>query len=88
MESIIAKTKVQIFGTKNSWSLTPQPGMSASGKLNNISLEIQGDAKNGYHLVMSPEGFFTADYWYESKDDAIQNALELFGVAANEWEKT
>jgi hypothetical protein len=48
-------------------------------------LEIVGDNKNGYNLVMSPAGFFTADHWYESKDDALAAASELFGLARESW---
>jgi len=50
-----------------------------------VELEIQGDEENGYHLVMSPAGFFTADEWYKSKEDALAAALELFGIPAGKW---
>ena len=50
-----------------------------------MTLEIQGDAKNGYHLVMSPEGCFTADTWHESVEDAKATAEEAFGVPPHEW---
>lgn len=85
MKSINAKTKVRIWGTKNAWSLAPKSEMDNSGILCEVSLEIQGDQRNGYHLVMSPTGFFTADYWYETKNDALENAEELFGVDPNSW---
>ena len=85
MKSFFCKTKVQIWGTKNSWSLSPMTGKSGPGKLCNILLEIQGTAKNGYHLVMSPDGYFSADNWYVNIEDAIENAKELFGIKKKDW---
>lgn len=54
----------------------------------NIRLEIEGDAINGYHLVKSPEGFFTADNWYQTLDEALASALAVFGVAARDWKES
>lgn len=54
----------------------------------NIRLEIEGDAINGYHLVKSPEGFFTADNWYQTFDEALASALAVFGVAARDWKES
>lgn len=88
MKSIFAQTKTEIYGTKNSWSLSPHQGYSIDSTLCNIDLEIQGDDKNGYHLVMSPEGFFTADHWYQTLEEALNNANELFNVDKNEWKKS
>jgi hypothetical protein len=34
---------------------------------------------------MSPEGFFSADYWYKTKEEAIESAEELFNVTRSEW---
>lgn len=83
--TLIAQTRARIFGTANSWSLTPQPRDSSEGRDCAVELEIHGDAKNGYHLVMAPEGFFTADSWHQSLDEAIASAHELFDVTAREW---
>jgi hypothetical protein len=82
---LIASTRARIFGTASSWSLTPQPGYSSEGRDCSVELEIQGDPKNGYHLVMAPEGFFTADSWHQSLDEALASAHELFDVIASEW---
>ena len=60
-------------------------GLSGGSTESLIELEIQGDEINGYNLVMSPEGFFTADYWYETKEEAMESAEELFGVTRLEW---
>lgn len=85
MKSINAKTKVRIWGTKNAWSLDPNSEADSPGTLCDVSLEIQGDQRNGYHLVMSPSGFFTGDHWYETKKDALDDAKELFGVDQSDW---
>ena len=85
MKSINAKTKVSVWGTKNAWSLAPTSETGSLGTLCDVSVEIQGDQRNGYHLVMSPSGFFTADHWYETKTDALDAAKELFGVDHNDW---
>jgi hypothetical protein len=34
---------------------------------------------------MAPEGFFTADSWHHSLDEAFASAHELFDVIASEW---
>lgn len=34
---------------------------------------------------MRPSGFFTADHWYETQKDALENAKELIGVELNDW---
>ncbi|MCU7797068.1 MAG: hypothetical protein KZQ75_08060 [Candidatus Thiodiazotropha sp. (ex Myrtea spinifera)] len=86
MEKLFAKTVKTICGTSNSWCIESD-NKSLPRTSCEIELEIQGSRRNGYHLVMSPEGFFTADYWYQTKDEAIDSALELFGVSEIQWEK-
>ena len=85
MLSIFAITKARIWGTTNAWSLTQFAGSDQLNCECIVELEIQGDDRNGYNLVMSPTGFFTADSWHQTKDDALLSALELFGVAQDEW---
>jgi hypothetical protein len=80
-----AHTTARVYGTTNSWSLTPHRGYASEGRDCEVDLEIQGNEEQGYHLVMSPAGFFTADSWYKSQDDALAAALELFGVTREEW---
>jgi len=85
MESIVAKATARIWGTRNAWSLSAfADGRDCSCECE-VSLEIQGDAKNGYHLVQSPDGFFAADSHHETKEDALETAEELFGVCRHEW---
>ena len=83
--TLIASTRARVFGTANSWSLTPQRGYSSEGRDCAVKLEIQGDVKSGYHLVIAPEGFFTADSWHQSLDEAFASAHELFEVTARQW---
>jgi hypothetical protein len=86
--SLVAHTRARIFGTTDSWSLTAHPGSGPEGRDCSVRLEISGDARNGYHLAMSPEGFFTADSWYISQEEALASASELFKVAACAWKET
>lgn len=85
--ALVAQTRARIFGTANSWSLTAHAGYAPEGRECGVNLKIAGDAKNGYHLVISPDGFFTADNWYQTLDEALASALELFDVAADNWWK-
>jgi hypothetical protein len=50
-----------------------------------VLLEIQGDEKNGYHLVKAPDGFLAADSWHRTIGEAQQSARELFGVEPDQW---
>ena len=86
-ESIFTRTTTEIWGTKNAWSLAPVTESNGPGQKCEVELEIQGNEKEGFHLVMSPAGFFTADYWYETKREALDSARELFGTTESEWSK-
>jgi hypothetical protein len=88
MESIVAKVNARVFGTRNAWSLDPAQGNGKSAEWATecqVRLEIQGGRKSGYNLVMAPEGFFAADHWYKTKQEALDSAEELFGIAAGDW---
>ena len=85
MKTINARKVRKIWGTGNAWNLEPGPDRSEPVTECEVLLEIEGDDKTGYHLVISPEGFFTADYWYASRKEAMQSATKLFGVAESEW---
>ncbi len=87
MESIVATVRAQIFGSKNGWSLGAEAagGRPVVATECDVLLEIQGTKKHGYHLVMAPQGFFTADHWFETQQEALENAQELFGVAPESW---
>lgn len=85
MERLVAVARVRVWGTENCWSLAPSPGVASANKECDVTLEIQGTPKDGYNLVMSPAGFFTADCWCKTKSDALDDARELFGIADDEW---
>ncbi len=67
MIQIYTKTKVRILGIKNGWSFAPREEKKGAGHPCDIKLEIQGSKRSGFHLVMSPPGFFTADPWYKTR---------------------
>ena len=82
--SIVCVVKTTIFGTRNAWSLTLDRD-GETGKEVEVSLQIQGKTAWGFHLVMSPEGYVTADYHYRSLEEAKADARELFGAEAGDW---
>lgn len=88
MQSIYARTSVRIWGTKNAWSASQTGGPDQPSRLCTVELEIQGDGHDGFHLVMSPSGFFTADSWHPTKQDALDAALEVFDIDQSEWSNT
>lgn len=84
-QSLKATAEVLIRGYGNAWKVA---GPSDTGPLvqrRKVELEIQSDGRDGYHLVMSPEGCFTADTWHETLEDAKDTAFEVFGVGPGEW---
>ena len=82
-----SSTRRRVWGRKHGWSLSSDSGYRGPGKECEIKLEIQGDDKNGYHLIMSPDGFFTADTWCETLEAAIRDGQELFGLAHQDWKQ-
>ncbi|MDR8523718.1 hypothetical protein [Shewanella fidelis] len=50
-----------------------------------IALSIEGDPKNGYHLIMTPDGLFTADLHFDSIKEAKEEAEEYFEVSNIQW---
>ena len=75
-----ANAVVPISGTYNAWKVAEPPDPTSSVQERAVALEIQGDAKTGYHLIMSPSGCFTADSWHETIEDAMDSALRVFDV--------
>ena len=80
-----ARATALIAGSSDSWTVATPSDPPASVYERVVLLEIQGDASNGYHLVMSPSGCFTADSWHETVGDALATAHRLFGVRPDEW---
>jgi hypothetical protein len=81
---MIVKPRVPLYGKHNSWSTGPF-GNSQKGLECDVELTIIGNEQNVFHLVMSPEGFFTADYWFATKAEAISSAFDQFGVPLEDW---
>jgi hypothetical protein len=81
-----ADAEVLIRGYANQWKVAEPSDTSALIQRRVVNLKIQGDAKNGYHLVMSPEGCFTADTWHETVEDAKDTAYRIFGVSPDQWD--
>ena len=76
---------VPIRGSRNAWKVAGPSDPPDRIQDRVVALEIQGDGANGYHLVMSPAGCFTADTWHESVADAKETATEVFGVHPDAW---
>lgn len=85
MRTLRAQARATIFGTHDTWSLSWHRELEKAGTECNVRLEIQGDDEGGYHLVKSPDGFFTADEWHQTLHEAQQSARELFGVGLDQW---
>ena len=83
--NLSAKKVVPIWGNSNAWSLAPHRNADAKPTECDVHLEIQGSPKSGFFLLMSPDGFSTADYCYDTLKDAKESAKELFGVSDHEW---
>lgn len=79
--------EILIRGYGNSWKVA-EPSDTGTSHLQQrtVALEIRGDAKDGYHLVMSPEGYFTAETWHPSVEDAKETAFRIFGVPLDGWD--
>jgi hypothetical protein len=50
-----------------------------------VSLHIRGTPENGYHLIAEPQGLFTADTWYATRDQAIADAHLCFSAPPEAW---
>ncbi|NNE00061.1 MAG: hypothetical protein HKN47_22300 [Pirellulaceae bacterium] len=83
----IATTRTRVWGQRNSWSLSQPANSPNAGVPCNVIVEIQGTPHDGYHVVMSPDGFFTADTWCESLDEAFNSGKELFDIERHDWQE-
>src|SRR4051794_29567181 len=80
-----ADAEVLIRGYGNAWKVAEPSDTGPLVQRRKVELEIQGGGKDGYPLVMSPEGCFTADTWHEMVEDAKDTAFEVFGVPNDGW---
>jgi hypothetical protein len=82
---MLARVATQICGTSNAWKVAELSDSPALVQERMVTLEIRGDRKDGYHLIMSPSGCFTADSWHSTIDDALDTAERLFDVRRDAW---
>ena len=80
-----AITNTKIRKLKGGWKVAEEGDDSEYVQELKVELCIQGNKKDGYHLVMMPEGCFAADYHYFSKQEAKDDAAEIFGVPVDGW---
>ena len=85
MSEFYAETRAIIWGSEYAWSTGPSPSIADASKEVTVLLSIQGNDRDGYLLVQSPEGFFTADNFHPTLEEAIEQAWQLFGVNAEAW---
>jgi hypothetical protein len=76
---------VPIRGTSNAWKVAMPSDPAATVQEREVTLEIQGNARDGYHLLMTPTGCFTADTWHETVEDAKDTAHRVFAVPPDGW---
>jgi hypothetical protein len=76
---------VPIHGISNSWKVAEPSDPSAQVQEREVALEIWGNPRDGYHLLMSPKGCFTADSWHGTVEEAKHVAHRLFGVLPDGW---
>lgn len=84
MTALVTTTEARVWGTRNAWSLE-QSGRSGEGQFCRVALEITGDPRAGFHLVVAPDGFFAADTWHETQEQALAEAAEAFGIRPDAW---
>jgi len=77
------KSRIRLF--KRGWKIAEECDDFKYVKNLNVKLSIDGNEENGYHLTMEPEDCFAADNHYESLEEAIESAYELFGVSITDW---
>ena len=80
-----ASAAVLISGNASTWKVAESFDPQSTVHERTVSLEIQGDAKHGYPLVMTPAGCFAADSWHTTIEDALETAQRLFDVSPDAW---
>ena len=80
-----AVTSARVRLLKGGWKLADSDDSSDHVRTLSIDLRIESDGKDGFHLVMTPTGLFTADTHHPSLEDAFETASELFGVSREAW---
>ncbi len=81
----VCKT-IKIWGTNRSWSF--EKGSYHQSIMTIVEILLEGNTKDGYFLIKSPKGFFTADEHYDTFDEVMDSANEYFGIKEKDWNKT
>lgn len=77
------EVRVTVYGHSGAWSIEPSAYPDATANVR-VTLSIQSDGQSGYHFVMSPDGYFTADTYHLTLDEAFEAGRE-FGVEPEAW---
>ncbi len=86
MSSLKTKVRADIYSQRyDAWKIAEPSDPAGDVKTVSVRLEIRGNDKDGYHLVMTPDGCFTADNWYATEAEAVSDATELFGTDEADW---
>jgi hypothetical protein len=71
--------------SSSSWKVAAATDPANEVRELDVWLEVLGNDADGYHLVMTPDGCFTADYHYTSSAEAIEAARDIFGAPTDGW---
>lgn len=85
MSVLRATTTAKVLGTHNSWRIARTELDQQGAPLCTVRLTIEGSPRSGFHLIKDPDGFFTADDWFLTQREAMEAALQDFGVREGEW---
>lgn len=80
------RSKVNVWGNRNSWSLTPTHGDRVDPTEREIVVEIHGNKHDGFIFVMTPDGFYSTDTWLDSLQECFDYGKQLLGLKRKEWE--
>ena len=81
---LYASTTGTVYGNASFWSLTSENTQTISSQ-RHIDLEIIEDAQQGFFLLISPKGLYTADMQCASLAEAKQYAQQWLQIADNDW---
>jgi hypothetical protein len=86
-EGFKASASLRIRTLKGGWKFAEDNDRSEYVAIRRVELRVQGNKKQGYHLIMTPDGLFTADTHHPDLQDALRAAEEAFGVSPDDWSK-
>ncbi|KFZ36113.1 hypothetical protein HR45_18275 [Shewanella mangrovi] len=81
---LYAHTNSLIYGNASYWSLSGEHSAAPTSQ-RHIDLDIIGDTEQGYLLLISPKGLYTAEMWCASLEEAKQHAQQWFAIQTADW---